>query len=92
MKKSKVSILAAAALALGGIAQAAPTGAVDKQSNTIVQKVNQSEQGRVRQSRELRLDGTGGIDFPFYDRGRSPKEYGQWLQANGLQKWSKRKK
>jgi len=88
--KKRIGMLAAAALAFGGLAQATPVSSIDKQGNTITQKVNQPEQKRVRQSRELPPDGMGGIDFPFYDRGRSPKEYGQWLQATDRQKWTKR--
>jgi len=82
MKRKTMSLAAIAALALGGAAQAMPSQIQSKQTLPKQQRSNQ---------REILPDGTGGVVFPWVDYGRSPKEYGQWLQYNRKQKWSKSK-
>lgn len=91
MKKSRIGLIGA--LAFAGAVQAAPTINTQDKTNVVIQeKVPDQNNRRVRQNRELPPDGMGGISFPFYDTGRSPKEYGQWLQATGRQKWVKKRK
>lgn len=99
MKKKPFSLRSAAtalALAVAGLTQAAPAP-LEKANNNGPTPVNQSSRQEkqtpvkpVRQNREILPDGLGGLDFGYYDRGHSPKEYGQYLQATHKQKWSKR--
>lgn len=49
-----------------------------------------SKPNQVNQ-REILPDGVGGIQNSFWDFGTSPKEYGQFLQSTGRQKWTKSK-
>ena len=82
--KSKISALAIAALSLAGATQAATP---QQQTETKqVQKVNQ-----IRQTKDVKFDGFGGIQHTPYFAGTPPKMYGQWLQRAGRQKWNKKK-
>jgi hypothetical protein len=90
--KSKIGFLAGMALAMGGVAQSAVPVQQDNKNSQHVQTKAVNNQRKVVQSREIKVDPmTGGLDFNFYDLGRSPKEYGQYLMSRGLQKWNKRK-
>ena len=88
MKKRKFG-MAALALLAGGLGQMTPSALNAK----TVEAVQQSKQELPKPTRETRRqilpNGSGGVDIPFIDHGRSPKEYGQWLQANRKQKWCK---
>lgn len=89
--RNKIGALAVAAMSMAGATQAAiPVQQNDKQQ-TVQQAKDVNNQRKVIQSKEIKVDPmTGGLDFGFYDRGRSPKEYGQFLQSRGLQKWNKK--
>lgn len=92
MKKSMAVLIGAGALFAGGAAQAAtPLVTVQKTGIEINQKQTNQEQ-KGKQTREIAPDMFGGLRFDYFDRGRSPKEYGMWLQATGRQKWNKRKR
>ena len=85
-----MALLASIALAGGGVI--APQQITAK---TTIQANNekQTPQKDVVKQR-LVVNDYGGLDYnPLYQTSsRSPKEYGQWLQASGRQKWSKSKK
>ena len=85
-------VLTAAAVAIASLAQTNDVNAnVQTQQKQIVQD-KQGNKKEVAQTREIKVDPlTGGLYSGFYDRGRSPKEYGQWLQSTGRQKWNKKK-
>lgn len=89
MKRSRVGVMAMAALMMGGLSQAAPVEVKDINATS-----QQSKQELPKQTRETRRqilpDGTGGVYMPMLDHGRSPKEYGIYLQYNRKQKWSKK--
>lgn len=91
MKKGLKVLMGAAALLAGGISQAAtPTTQTAKTAIEINQKQT-VEHKKVKQSREVAPDMQGGLRFDYYDRGRSPKEYGMYLQSTGRQKWDKKR-
>jgi len=88
MKKRRLG-MAALALLAGGLGQMTPT-ALNAKTVEITQQAKQELPKQTRETRRQILpDGFGGLDFPPVDHGRSPKEYGQWLQYNRKQKWSK---
>jgi len=88
MKKRRLG-MAALALLAGGLGQMTPT-ALNAKTIEVTQQAKQELPKQTRETRRQILpDGFGGLDFPLIDHGRSPKEYGQWLQAKGKQKWSK---
>ena len=93
MKKNWRTLAAIAALLAGGVSQAAPVNITSQQN---IRSVNtQSKQELPKHTRETKRqilpNGFGGIDIPFVDFGRSPKEYGQYLQRTGKQVWVKSK-
>ena len=93
--KAKTLKLAALPLILatagmGATPQILPT----HQTQTQNQRINEALQTNpqtVRQGRPTALNPTGGYT-EYFENSRSPKEYGQWLQANRKQKWVKSKK
>lgn len=82
-------MLAMAALAMGGTAQTAQVTESAGSSTVITTKATE-EKKQVRQTRAVIPNPFGGLDFGYYDRGLSPKEFGMWLQSTGRQKWSKK--
>jgi hypothetical protein len=91
MKKNRIGLMALAALMTGGISQAAPITV--ESPVPVTQQAKQTLPKRTRENRrEILPDGIGGIRIPYIDHGTSPKEYGQWLQGTGKQKWIKSKK
>lgn len=94
MKNSRMS-LAALALVMGGLGQL-PTQTVEAKSASVktIQLQDKSDKPtqNVRQEKEIKLDGTGGIEYRNWDAGTPPKVYGQWLQQTGRQKWTKSRK
>jgi hypothetical protein len=91
MKRKTMSLAAIAALAFGGASQAMPTQIQSNQKIIEIQSKQTLPKQQRSNQREILPDGTGGVVFPWVDYGRSPKEYGQWLQYNRKQKWSKSK-
>ena len=93
MKNSRMS-LAALALVMGGLGQL-PTQTVEAKTANVktIQLQDKSDKPtqNVRQEKEIKLDGTGGIEHYSFDSGMPPKLYGQWLQQTGRQKWTKSK-
>lgn len=94
MSKSKLktaAILAASLMGIGGAVQMAPV-----QAATPIEISQNTKQELPKPTRETRRqilpNGFGGVDIPFIDHGLSPKEYGQYLQATGKQKWIKKQK
>ena len=94
--RKQLGLMAGIALSMAGVAQAAPTTFAPTENKQTVtpQAKDTNNRRKVVQSRALEVNPyTGGLDnMLFYDRGRSPKEYGQYLQSKGLQKWNKRRK
>ena len=92
MKKRNLPMALLASIALAGGGVIAPQQITAK---TTIQANNekQTPQKDVVKQR-LVVNDYGGLDYnPLYQTSsRSPKEYGQWLQASGRQKWSKSKK
>jgi len=93
MKKSRMS-LAALALVMAGAGQL-PTQVVEAKTNSVktIQLQDKSEKPtkNIRQEKEIKLDGTGGLEHYSFDSGNPPKLYGQYLQRIGRQKWTKSK-
>ena len=91
-KRNILTALAGLVLGFGGAVQLNATAPAPVRTVITVNADKEAPpKQRIKQTREIGLDGTGGLDFPFYDRGRSPKEYGQYLQATRRQKWNKKK-
>lgn len=88
--KAKKYLIAATTVfaAIAGITQ--DVGPVQNVNNTQTQEKQLPESINSVQTREIKRNDFGGLDFS-YDRGLSPKEFGQYLQQNGLQKWNKKK-
>jgi hypothetical protein len=88
--------------AIGAMAAAiAMAGAPAVGTTSQGQSQNQHQQKRdavvanpttVRQGRKTALNPTGGFEPIFFNSGMSPKQYGQWLQQTGRQKWQRSKK
>lgn len=97
MKKRTIGLgrlaLATAMLFAGG-AQAAPE-IINANAPVEQQAPTQQKQELPKQTAENRKqilpDGTGGLMFQHPDHGISPKDYGQYLQSTGRQKWSKKR-
>lgn len=95
MKRKFSSLAALAVLMAGGSTQAVqPIQSAQTEKTTTVQAPAKvvSERKTIVNNREILPDGSGGLIMPNYYFARTPKEYGQWLQANGRQKWTKSKK
>lgn len=94
MSKTKIykaAILAGGLMGMGGAVQMAPV-----QAATPVEITQNNKQELPKPTRETKRkilpNGFGGVDIPFIDHGNSPKEYGQYLQRIGKQKWVKKQK
>ncbi len=88
MKKQSLAALAiiSATMGMGAVPQTLPT-----EQTQQTQKHNEGVEKTpvtVRQGKPTALNPTGGMT-EFLAVGRSPKEYGQWLQHNRRQKWNK---
>lgn len=98
MKKSILGVLGAAAL-LGG--SFAPSGTFAPTNQTTVQKdaggqqaqqnTPQPAQTQATQQQVQIKDRFRPMSYNFRDPGTSPKEWGQYLQRTGRQKWTKRR-
>lgn len=95
MKKRSVAALGiiAASLAMGAVPQTVPTNS--NQGTTQSQKQNEAVERQIMPYRRGPVTplNPAGLDYTGYENyGRSPKEYGQHLQATGKQKWVKAKR
>lgn len=86
MKKNYRALAAIAALALGGVSQAAPVKVSETQKLSDKQEIVVQKK---KQTKEISFDGFGGIVNSNYFAGTPPKQYGQYLQRIGRQKWTK---
>jgi len=91
MKKKSLAALAMMTASLGMASVPNVSTVQTGQSKTIrvndaVEKIPQT----VRQGKPTALNPSGGGSFTYIDAGLSPKEYGQFLQRTGRQKWIKR--
>ena len=78
--------MAIASAGMGAVPQNVPTNQTQNQRhNEAVEKAPVT----VRQGKPTALNPTGGYT-ELLNVGRSPKEYGQWLQYNRRQKWNKK--
>jgi hypothetical protein len=87
MKAKSLAALAilGATMGMGAVPQAVPTQQAQQQRhNEAVEKTPTT----VRQRTPTAINPTGGYT-EYLKVGRSPKEYGQWLQYNRMQKWNK---
>jgi hypothetical protein len=77
MKKTSALLGAIAALAMAGVPQSAPSqSVVQKNHDAVIQSPR-----TVRQRKATSLNPTGGYELEIFEpKGRSPKEYGQYLQ------------
>lgn len=89
MKHTLRTAVAMAALLFGGTAQSATPVAETKSGIEISAKNKEEKYPNNR--REIVPNGYGGLSFSSYDGGHSPKEFGEYLQRNGLQKWNRKK-
>lgn len=90
MKKQALAALAilGATMGMGATPQVVPHQNQNQQrTNEAVEKTPTT----VRQGRATALNPTGGM-IEWLREGRSPKEYGQWLQQTRRQKWVKSKR
>jgi hypothetical protein len=91
-RKSLAAIaMAFATMGMGAVPMTVPTDQVQNLNQS--QKHNEGVQGPtniVRRGPVTPLN-PAGLDYNNYfgTEGRSPKEFGQWLQATGRQKWVK---
>lgn len=92
MKKQSLAALAILSATLG---MGATPSSVPQQSNQQHQQRNNEAVERnpttVRQGRATALNPTGGMTYLFRPSGTPPKQYGQWLQGAGKQKWNRKK-
>jgi hypothetical protein len=87
MKSKSLAALAilGATMGMGAVPQTVPTQQAQQQRhNEAVEKTPTT----VRQGMPTAINPTGG--YTEYSKvGRTPKEYGQWLQSTRRQKWDK---
>ena len=89
--KNKFKNLALAALSLAAVADAAvPT--TPTQSKTEQRSEKKLPTKQIKQTKEIKFNGYGGIEYTPFDGGISPKMFGQYLQQIGKQKWNKKKR
>lgn len=93
MKKSSIAAMAALAAMVGMAAtpQTVPANQRQGQGNQRHNEGIERPATTLRQSRATALNPGGGIPI-FNNPGISPKEYGQYLQRSGRQKWVKSKR
>lgn len=95
MRKLKNTAVAIAAM-LGASTQATmPATSVnaDKSAQQTEQTQQKQTTRQIASKPVSRIvpNGYGGVDIDFGSYSRSPKEYGQYLQAIGKQKWNRKK-
>jgi hypothetical protein len=84
------NILVASMAMLAGVLQAKPSNNLSLKNNIITVSAKQIKEKKVtKQEKEIKFNGFGGINQTFWDGGRPPKQYGQWLQERKKQKWNK---
>lgn len=106
MKKTVLKLGVAAAMLTSGLAGINATGsnASNETSISATQKGTDASQGNqqnnpaqeqgesfIRSQRYTGADGYNPMNY-FRDAGTPPKEWGQYLQRTGKQKWTKKRK
>ena len=88
MKSKTLAAIAIASAGMASVPQNVPTNQTQNQRhNEAVEKTPVTvRQGKVTPLNPAGLMGNEHIELYH----RSPKEYGQWLQATGRQKWVKK--
>jgi hypothetical protein len=96
MKKQTLAALAilGATMGMGAVPQTLPTNQAQgpqsqKHNDGLDKEVTTVRRGPVT---PLNPAGLVGNDYFELKQNMSPKEYGQWLQSKGKQKWTKRSK
>jgi hypothetical protein len=97
MKKNALAALAiiGATMGMGAVPQNVPTANQQAPSQGQNQKHNEGVDRQittVRRGPVTPLNPAGIGDISWGNPGRSPKEYGMYLQQTGRQKWVKKKR
>jgi hypothetical protein len=95
MNKKSIGVMAAMAaiVGMGATPQQIPTQQSQPTQNQRHNEATDKQLSPVQKGQVTPLNPSGliGEDFGF-SHWRSPKEYGQWLQSAGRQKWVKSKR
>ena len=93
MKKQALAALAilGATMGMGAVPQTVPTNQAQNQRHNegVDKQIAPLRRGPVT---ALNPSGLIGEDYHFAPANRTPKQYGQWLQSTGRQKWVKKAK